>query len=73
LSQSCKYLENNKIKIPDNLSKQNIKDLLLQRIETLDIKKVKNDVQPFIKDIKEIELWTKKFFVTILDDIKISN
>jgi len=51
LSQSCKYLEVNDIKIPDELTKQNIKELLLQRIESLDVAKAKNDVQPFIKDI----------------------
>ena len=71
LSQSCKYLEANEINIPDELTKQNIKELLLQRIETLDVGKAKNDVQPFIKDMREIELWSKEFFMTIIENIKI--
>lgn len=71
LSQSCKYLESNDIKIPDTLSKESIKELLLQRIETLDVEKAKNDVQPFIKDIREIELWSKEFFVAVIENIKI--
>lgn len=70
LSQSCKYLEENNIQIPRELNKQTIKDLLLQRIETLDILKAKNDVQPFIKDMREIELWSKEFFVAVIENIK---
>ena len=71
LSQSCKYLEANDINIPDELTKQNIKDLLLQRIECLDVVKAKNDVQPFIKDMREIKLWSKEFFVAVVQNIKI--
>jgi predicted nucleotidyltransferase component of viral defense system len=71
LSQSCKYLEENNIQIPSELTKQTIKELLLQRIETLDIVKAKNDVQPFIKDIREIELWSKEFFVSVIENIKV--
>lgn len=71
LSQSCKYLEENNIQIPSKLTKQTIKELLLQRIETLDIVKAKNDVQPFIKDIREIELWSKEFFVSVIENIKV--
>ena len=71
LSQSCKYLEENNIQIPSELNKQTIKELLLQRIETLDVEKAKNDVQPFIKDIREIELWSKEFFVSVIENIKV--
>ena len=71
LSQSCKYLESNEIKIPENLTKENIKELLLERLETLDVEKAKNDVQPFIKDMREIELWSKEFFVAVIENIKV--
>lgn len=71
LSQSCKYLEENNIQIPTKLTKQTIKDLLLQRIESLDVEKAKNDVQPFIKDIREIELWSKEFFVAVIENMKV--
>lgn len=60
LSQSCKYLEENDIKIPNEPQSKLLKHLLLQRIETL-ISKAKSDVQPFIRDIREIELWSKEF------------
>jgi hypothetical protein len=71
LSQSCKYLEANGITIPDELTQQNLREMLLQRIEILDVVKAKNDVQPFIKDIREIELWSKDFFTAIIENIKI--
>ena len=71
LTQSCKYLESNDIKIPDTLNKESIKELLLQRIETLDVEKAKNDVQPFIKDIREIELWSKEFFIAVIENMKV--
>jgi hypothetical protein len=71
LSQSCKYLEENNIQIPTKLTKQTIKDLLLQRIESLDVEKAKNDVQPFIKDMREIELWSKEFFVAVIENMKV--
>ena len=71
LSQSCKYLESHEIKIPENLTKENIKELLLERLKTLDVDKAKNDVQPFIKDMREIELWSKEFFVAVIENIKV--
>lgn len=71
LSQSCKYLQENSIEIPQTLTKENLKILLLKRVETLDIAKAKNDVQPFIKDLREIELWSKEFFVTVIENISV--
>ena len=38
---------------------------------TLDVEKAKNDVQPFIKDIREIELWSKEFFIAVIENIKV--
>lgn len=72
LSQSCKYLKANEIQIPDELTQQSIKELLLQRIDSLDVAKAKNDVQPFIKDKREIELWSQEFFISIVNNIKIT-
>lgn len=71
LSQSCRYLETNNIHIPNELTQENLKELLVKRIESLDISKAKNDVQPFIQEIKELELWSKEFFITLIDSIKV--
>ncbi|NCB12899.1 MAG: nucleotidyl transferase AbiEii/AbiGii toxin family protein [Erysipelotrichia bacterium] len=71
LNQSCKYLEENNIQIPNELTKQTIKNLLLKRIESLNVEKAKNDIQPFIKDMREIELWSKEFFVAVIENMKV--
>jgi len=71
LSQSCKYLQENNIEIPRTLTKENLKVLLVQRIEALDITKAKNDIRPFIKDARELELWSKDFFMQIIENIAI--
>lgn len=71
LNQSCKYMESSDIKIPKELTPKEIQELLLKRIENLDIVKAKNDVQPFIKDMKELEIWSKEFFIAIVNNIKL--
>ena len=71
ISSESAEIMTNEIKIPENLTKENIKELILERLETLDIEKAKNDVQPFIKDIREIELWSKEFFVSVIENIKV--
>jgi hypothetical protein len=37
----------------------------------VDYNEAKRDVIPFIKNIKEIELWSSEFFIDITRDIKI--
>lgn len=71
LAQSCKYLESQKIVIPDTLNERNIKELLLERVASVDISKAKLDVAPFIQDVRELALWSPEFFKTIINDIKI--
>lgn len=73
LKQSCRYLEQNDIKISNDLRKEDVKELLLQRIENLDVQKAKNDVLPFVKEPKELDLWSKEFFIEIVENIKYKN
>ncbi|MEA3498285.1 MAG: nucleotidyl transferase AbiEii/AbiGii toxin family protein [Campylobacterota bacterium] len=70
LEQSCKYLNEQNINVPKELTIEVLKELLVKRIDSLDIKKAKNDVAPFIKDIKELDLWSKDFFLHITDKIR---
>lgn len=70
LTQSCKYLDEHKIDIPAALTLENVKNLLSQRIESLDVTKAKNDVKPFIKEMKELDLWSQEFFSQIIGSIK---
>ena len=44
---------------------------LKERIASTDINLVKADVAPFIKNQKEIEIWTTDYFLQLADMIKI--
>lgn len=35
------------------------------------VAKAKNDVQPFIIDIGECKLWSKEFFISIVENMKV--
>lgn len=71
LEQSCKFLENNNIALPAQLSREAVVDLLEQRIKSLDIAKAKADVLPFVRDARELELWSPGFFQQVIQQIKI--
>lgn len=44
---------------------------LKERFATADINQVKNDVLPFIRNPKELDLWSNDFFLQVADMIKI--
>ena len=48
-----------------DLTIDNLKALLNERFENLDIEQVKQDVLPFIKDKTKLDLWSKEFFIEI--------
>jgi len=50
-----------------DIFKKNLKE----RIEKTNIEAVKNDVRPFLRNPKEIEIWSKKYFLQLADKISI--
>ncbi len=55
---------------------KNLKDLqslLKSHFETIDFKKVKQDVLPFIKDPRELEVWSPDFFIQITDKLTVTS
>jgi hypothetical protein len=46
----------------ERLTEQGLRELLIKRIEHLDIDRAKEDVIPFVKDMRSIEIWSKEFF-----------
>lgn len=71
LEQSCKFLEAEQISIPAELTRENVIQLLEQRIASLDIQKAKADVLPFISDARELELWSPEFFTSVAQGIEV--
>jgi len=56
------------IKVTEILTLKELKSMLAVKFETIDFKAVKADVEPFIKDKKELELWSKDFFISVTND-----
>lgn len=46
----------------DRLSDQEVHSLLRKRLAQLDIAAIKADVRPFLRDPRELDLWSKDFF-----------
>lgn len=73
LIQSCKALENTNVEIPYTIDKYNkdiIIELLKKRINTLNIALAKQDVQRFVTDKNELNIWSDTFFNEIAKMIK---
>lgn len=39
-----------------------VKELLIQRVEEIDLEAAKEDVRPFLRDFTQLDLWTTDFF-----------
>lgn len=46
-----------------------LKEILSNRFNEIDYKNAKEDVIPFIKDKKSLEIWSKEFFISITEKI----
>ena len=66
----AKLIQSNFINEEYNLTIDNLKLLLNERFETLDFEQAKEDVMPFVKDKSKIELWSKKFFIGITENLQ---
>jgi len=47
------------------------KDKLKERLSTADIKQVKDDVLPFVRNPKELDIWSNDYFIQLADMIRI--
>lgn len=47
------------------ITKAGLKDLLLKKFKEMDFKALKNDVEPFIKDRRSLDLWSQEFFISV--------
>ena len=46
-----------------------LKELLIQKFNTIDYKEAKKDVLPFIKNVDSLNLWTSSFFISITNKL----
>lgn len=52
---------------PAPLSESEVRRLLKSKIETVDFQAAKKDVAPFIKNPRELDIWSKEFFLDVTD------
>ncbi len=57
----------------DELTKDIFKQLLKEKITKTNIEMVKSDVQPFIRNQNELEIWSTNYFSQLVDMIKFEN
>lgn len=70
LQQNCARQEDQGMTIPKELDESYIKELLMKRIDDLDIAAAKRDVEVFISDKRVLEIWSRDFFMEIVQKIK---
>lgn len=58
--------------IEETISKNQLVELLENKISSTNIERAKEDVIRFIKDPKEIEIWSQEYFINLIDKFKIA-
>ncbi len=64
LAERCKQFNN------ENITLELFKEKLIERLSTADIKQVKEDVLPFVRNPKELDIWSNDYFVQLADMMK---
>lgn len=64
-----KLIEFNYIKENDKFDINELKKILINKFEKIDYSKAIEDVKPFIKNIDNLNLWSKKFFIEITNKL----
>ncbi len=70
LQQNCAWQENQGMTIPAGLDENYILELLRVRIDDLDIAAAKRDVEVFISDKRVLDIWSRDFYMDIIQQIK---
>ncbi|MBO7225624.1 MAG: nucleotidyl transferase AbiEii/AbiGii toxin family protein [Bacteroidales bacterium] len=65
LAERCKQFNN------EEITPNIFKDKLKERLSTADIKQVKSDVLPFVRNPKELDIWSNDYFVQLADMVYI--
>ena len=70
LQQNCSWQENQGVTIPKNIDENYILELLKVRIGNLDITAAKRDIEVFISDKIVLDIWSRDFFMDVVQQIK---
>jgi predicted nucleotidyltransferase component of viral defense system len=53
------------------LTSASLKTMLYERIEQVDIAAASEEVRPFLRDVRELELWSREFFLQLTEKITV--
>ena len=56
--------------VPAPLTERDLRDLMTQRINKVDIDQIRREVEPFVKNAAALEIWSKEFFMDVASRIK---
>ena len=59
LAERCKQFNN------EDITPKLFQEKLIERLSTADIKQVKEDVLPFVRNPKELDIWSNDYFVQL--------
>lgn len=65
LAERCKQFNN------EDITPEQFKEKLKERLRTTDIKQVKDDVLPFVRNPKELDIWSNDYFVQLSEMVRI--
>ena len=65
LAERCKQFNN------EDITPKFFKEKLIERLSTADIKQVKEDVLPFVRNPKELDIWSNDYFVQLAGMVRI--
>ena len=55
------------------MSVTSMRDALLKKIKSVDIKEVIYDVEPFVEDDSELNVWDTDYFISLAEQMLIDN
>ena len=55
----------------EDITPESFQEKLIERLSTADIKQVKEDVLPFVRNPKELDIWSNDYFVQLANMLRI--
>ena len=55
----------------EDITPESFKEKLIERLSTADIKQVKEDVLPFVRNPKELDIWSNDYFVQLAEMVRV--
>ena len=65
LAERCKQFNG------EDITPESFKEKLIERLSTADIKQVKEDVLPFVRNPKELDIWSNDYFVQLAGMVRV--